>query len=200
MAYSPKTWKDLPDLTTPITSQDMNHIEQGIKKNSDLVDNISVDEYDSTSTYNVNDYCIYNNVLYKCITAVTVAEAFNSSKWQQTTVIDEIKLLSRHKEKVLILQDTLTATSGDIITSIIDFTLYDKIIVQFAQPGEGDSVIFEIDEEGVPINTVANFYNFATNDYHCFGYVYIQDNKVKVHLQSLAGWTGNAVKIYGVTK
>lgn len=175
---------------TPMTAENLNKIVEGI----------APDEYNSTATYDVNDYCIYNNVLYKCITAVTVAEAFDSSKWEQTTVSDEIKLLSRHKEKILLLQDTLTATSGDIITSIIDFTLYDKIVVQFADPGEGDSVVFEIDKNGVPINTVAHFYNFATNDYHCHGFVFIQDSKVKVHLQSLAGWGDNTVKIYGITK
>lgn len=110
------------------------------------------------------------------------------------------KILLPKKEKILIKQDTITTSSGDIATDTIDFELYDKIIVQFADPGEGDSVIFEIDEDGVPINTVSHFYNFATNDYHCFGYVYIQDSKVKVHLQSLAGWASNVVYIYGIKK
>lgn len=45
--------------------------------------------YDSTYTYNVNDYVIYNNILYKCISNITVPESFDGTHWRRTTV-DEI--------------------------------------------------------------------------------------------------------------
>lgn len=45
-------------------------------------------EYDDTATYAVGDFCIYSEVLYKCVTAVTVAEAFDSTKWTQTTAAE----------------------------------------------------------------------------------------------------------------
>ena len=51
--------------------------------------NIS-DEYDSTATYSVGDYCIYQGTLYKCTTAVSTAEAFDSTKWSSTIVTDEL--------------------------------------------------------------------------------------------------------------
>jgi len=47
-------------------------------------------EYDSTTIYAVNDYCIYNGTLYKCIAAVTTAEAFDSTKWSATKVVNEL--------------------------------------------------------------------------------------------------------------
>lgn len=31
----------------------------------------------------VGDFCVYNNAVYECTTAVTTAESFNSSKWQR---------------------------------------------------------------------------------------------------------------------
>lgn len=37
--------------------------------------------YDSTTTYSVGDLTRYNNVLYRCKTAITTPEAFNSSHW-----------------------------------------------------------------------------------------------------------------------
>jgi len=46
--------------------------------------------YSSLSTYNINDLVIYNNNLYKCITAVTTAEAFDSNKWLNTSLSTEI--------------------------------------------------------------------------------------------------------------
>lgn len=37
--------------------------------------------YSATSTYSLNDLCLYNGVVYVCVTAITVAEAFNVNKW-----------------------------------------------------------------------------------------------------------------------
>lgn len=51
------------------------------------------DAYDSTSTYAVDDVVIYNNTLYKCTTAVTVAEDFDDTKWTSTTLIAYIQSL-----------------------------------------------------------------------------------------------------------
>lgn len=42
-------------------------------------------EYSSSSTYAVGDYVYYNNLIYKCSTAVSVAEAFDDTKWTQKT-------------------------------------------------------------------------------------------------------------------
>lgn len=50
--------------------------------------NIS-DAYSST-TYDVGDYCIYQNTLYKCNTAITVAEAWTAAHWTATTVGAEL--------------------------------------------------------------------------------------------------------------
>ena len=44
--------------------------------------NSSYKTYSSEETYNINDYVVYNNKLYKCIENITVAEDFNESKWQ----------------------------------------------------------------------------------------------------------------------
>ena len=46
------------------------------------------EEYDSTSTYAVDDYVIYESVLYKCISATT--GAFDSTKWTSVVVTDEM--------------------------------------------------------------------------------------------------------------
>ena len=43
------------------------------------------DAYDSTQTYDVDDVVMYEGLLYKCITAISVAEAWDSTKWERTT-------------------------------------------------------------------------------------------------------------------
>lgn len=46
----------------------------------------ATDTYSSSSTYAINDISIYQNKIYRCITAITVPEEFNGSKWVQTSL------------------------------------------------------------------------------------------------------------------
>ena len=45
-------------------------------------------DYDATSTYAVGDWCIYNGTLYQCNTAISTAEAFDSTHWTAKKVVD----------------------------------------------------------------------------------------------------------------
>lgn len=63
---------------------------QSININADEANPNISDAYSSSSTYNIGDYCIYNNILYRCNTAISVAEDFDSSKWTQTTIGAEL--------------------------------------------------------------------------------------------------------------
>lgn len=57
--------------------------------------------YDNTATYAVGDYCIYNSTRYKCITAVTTAEDFDSTKWSATTTNNDISELNSSLENII---------------------------------------------------------------------------------------------------
>ena len=61
-------------------------------------------DYDSTATYDVGDWCIYNGTLYQCTTAITVAEAFDPTHWTAKKVVDAF-------------DDIDTALSGKVDTS-----------------------------------------------------------------------------------
>lgn len=56
----------------------------------EMVNDYLGDVYDSSKTYAVGDYCIYENTLYKCIVEITTTEVFDSSKWKKTSVDKEI--------------------------------------------------------------------------------------------------------------
>lgn len=58
-----------------------------------LVGDIVSDAYDNTKTYKVNDYCIYNDKLYKCKTAIITAEEFNLDHWNITSINSELSSL-----------------------------------------------------------------------------------------------------------
>ena len=80
-----------------IINANMDKIDQQMRNNADGVNfakAISSDAYDNSKLYAVGDYCIYDNKLYRCITAIESAEAFNVGKWEQTTVGKEVKQLN----------------------------------------------------------------------------------------------------------
>ena len=45
-------------------------------------------EYSASSTYAVGDYVYYNNLIYKCNTAISSAEAWDSTHWTQKTYME----------------------------------------------------------------------------------------------------------------
>ena len=71
-------------IQTEQTAQNM-----GIEAATQLAYNIAR-PYDAASTYEVGDYVIFQNTLYKCVTAVPVGEAFVPAKWLAIKVMDEI--------------------------------------------------------------------------------------------------------------
>lgn len=67
--------------------------DRGFQYLFDAVDDVKNDiaeQYDSTATYAVGDYVLYENILYKCITAVSTAESFDNTKWTQVVLTDQI--------------------------------------------------------------------------------------------------------------
>ena len=53
------------------------------------------DSYDAVSgTYDVGEYVLYNGVMYKCISAITAPEAWNSAHWDEVSVSEELELIN----------------------------------------------------------------------------------------------------------
>lgn len=52
-------------------------------------DNIG-DFYSNQKTYDIGDYCVYINVMYKCIVPITTPEEWSPAKWTRTNAATEI--------------------------------------------------------------------------------------------------------------
>lgn len=85
---------DVPGLTAIEMQKKLEEIprEVIIPRYNELVDSVAdiCDEFSKLSTYDVGDYCIYENVLYKCVEPVTVEGDWDSTKWIATSVTKEI--------------------------------------------------------------------------------------------------------------
>ena len=106
-----------------IINANMDKIDQQMRNNADGVNfakAISSDAYDNSKSYGVGDYCIYDNKLYRCITAIESAEAFNITKWEQTTVGKEVKQLNSNLDVIgkckNLLNSTLQTTTQNGVT------------------------------------------------------------------------------------
>ena len=87
-----------------VINGNMDKIDVQMKKNADSAQqskDIVSDEYSATNTYSVGDYCIHESILYKCKTAITTGEAFDSNKWVQTTCGTEFGELNSNLTKKL---------------------------------------------------------------------------------------------------
>jgi hypothetical protein len=54
---------------------------------------LGAEQYDVTATYAKGDYCIYNNSLYICKTAIATPENWTSGHWTKTSILGELKAL-----------------------------------------------------------------------------------------------------------
>ncbi len=75
------------DAKTNLVSA-INEVDTKLSKTEDLISN-SGDAYSSTKAYAVGDYVIYNNVLYRCITACSAGSwSTNQSCFTQDTLVN----------------------------------------------------------------------------------------------------------------
>lgn len=108
--------------TTPLNETNMNKIVQ-----EDMI----TDAYSSSSTYAVGDYCIYENTLYKCTTAISTAEAWNSAHWTAVSISYEFKRITNELSNKLnsnkVIQENGTASTSNVYSSKAIQNILNKI-------------------------------------------------------------------------
>lgn len=103
----------------------INEVAQG-SVSADVI----ADEFSTESTYAVDDYVMHEGSLYKCTTAVTTAGAWDSTKWTETLVMDEVEAGGGGGTTVIA---NPSGTATDDLTKVqIGSTIYDI-------PGGGSS-------------------------------------------------------------
>lgn len=73
-----------------------------------LTQDLLGENYDSTKSYNVDDYVVYNGNLYICMTKTEENEAFNTQKWKQVTFSDALANLNNKIETNSVISGNLT--------------------------------------------------------------------------------------------
>ena len=76
------------------------------------------DVYDSSETYAIGDYAIYQNTLYRCVTAITVGEVFDPAKWTSVKVMNEFVYGILERQVYTATHDG-TKTNADLVDEAI---------------------------------------------------------------------------------
>ena len=144
------------------------------------------EEYDSTSTYAVDDYVIYESVLYKCIGTTT--GTFDSTKWTSVVVTDEMGSGGGGGTGGHTIIDengtSMTARAGLQFVggaNVSDDATNNKTIVDVASAGGIDGVFVDISNIIVPTTEISSSGLSYTATEDCFAYIYL--------------WGGNSTKI-----
>lgn len=162
------------------------------------------DAYDSTSTYNIGDYVIYNSILYRCIVPISVPESFDGNHWNRTTIEEIIDGVNNDLDQ---LNSNLSLKldkndANTILENIAIDATHDSIII--STPADTRWGALLIDERGQMVylthvpnqNTVKNdivgtsniVYNTASNCAVQFGtyakvFVVFKGNTTNVTIQ-----------------
>lgn len=103
--------KDVTDYATVgsnILASDLNKIGNAVNSNSTSFASL----YSPSATYAVGDYCTYQNVLYKCTTAISTPEAWNSAHWTASKLASDLNTLGNAVN---------SKATGEIITAGVTY-------------------------------------------------------------------------------
>lgn len=108
------------------------------------------EDYNDTSTYAVGDFAIVDGVLKKCITAVSTPESYDSTKWTNALITDE---MGGGGGGTTVIANPSGTPTDDLETIQIGSTIYDIV----GGGGSGTGVIKDVLWES------ANGQSFANN-------------------------------------
>lgn len=117
-----------------------------------------INDFSTSSTYNVGDYVYYEGDAYRCTTAVTTAGAFDANDWTQVVIVDDLKsLVSNLTTDITNLSSTVsnlsTAWNNFINNYVVEQTFGVSASHLVSQKGITELVmgqnLFNVDDEDV---------------------------------------------------
>ena len=82
---------DVTALDTRVTAVEDALEDKADKSDLENLDMVKIaDDFSASKTYAIGDYAVYAKKLYRCITAITTAGAWDSSKWTEISVMGDL--------------------------------------------------------------------------------------------------------------
>ena len=158
--------------------------------NTILPNTIISDAYDNTKTYAVGDYCIYSNILYKCNTAISTPEDFDSTKWDATTVGDELGEINSDLSDISsdLSPISITLTKGNGVTSLYGSAvkISNFVVISFNWSGS-------LTGSSIPIATIPQTYA-SLDTYYGGGTIKYNGSTTESAIYVINGSSGNILQ------
>lgn len=194
--YTPYEWKNAPDhKTTPLSADNLNHIEQGIKNAEDDIASVAADltsisQTGSTASQAISagTYFYLDGTLVRAKTAIA-----NGATFTLNTNYEVVTDGALNESDICTLISTITNGT----TYSFDLTPYKVIIIQV------NTSALTIIEQPIYVSLLSNnvarkdFGTYATSSYNAFIDVSISLNSQKISA-TVTGWTVDNIKLYGI--
>ena len=112
-----QTWKNgqgsvspIDNLTSNSTTEPLSANQGRVLNNQKLEKEIISDEWNASITYAVGQYCIHNNILWKCLVANTNIEPAEGTYWTQTTIDAEISAVNSSLRDLFFIENKSLTT------------------------------------------------------------------------------------------
>ena len=171
----------------------------------------NADEYSNSKTYVKDEYCIYNNTLYKANQAIDTAEEFTESHWTETTVGTELKsqadsisaLNSRNKTKVSLVDMAITSSNNVDSIDIPNYSDYEYLFITISGD-DNNGISIYIPKVFFDVNVPFSLYSANQNalvvdsGYSVRAHGRILNGKVILAYVNVTGWQNAALRVYGI--
>jgi len=107
---------------TPINSPNMQYLDDGMSGNKANIGTSEYTIFSTTSTYDVGDIVIYNNIIYRCILEVTTPGSFNSENWETYSIK---KMFEQKEQELQALAEQLQQDIKDNVINSLNSELID---------------------------------------------------------------------------
>lgn len=133
VAYNIVTPEDLAEVQTAVETAET-HATTALN----MIRSTSSDAYSSSKAYKVGEHCIYNNVLYKCITACSPASwSTNQNCFSKTTLTTAVTELNSD----LTVLDSNLSNLDNVVTKVVKpymYMWYGSIVTEgYIEPTQG---------------------------------------------------------------
>lgn len=151
---------------TPINKTNMQNLDDRAEANKyNIGIKQNYDDFSTTSTYDIGDYVLYQNVLYICIEEITTPGIWDNTKWEQVnliTMINELKQLINTQYTTLNTLIINNKNSADASISAINTTLTSLEEVELYDNTNGTSSTITLNMSSSEFRYIDIFFGYST--------------------------------------
>ena len=176
---------------TPINKTNMQNLDDRAEANKyNIGIKQNYDDFSTTSTYDIGDYVLYQNILYICIEEITTSGVWDNTKWEQVnliTMINELKQLINTQYTALNTLITNNKNSADASINTINTTLTSLEEVELYNNTNGTSSTITLNMSSSEFRYIDIFFGYNTTTGYNSVRVYSPNGKRVALTLNLAG-------------